>query len=141
MATSTPYTFRTTTQLPLDETRARVEAALGAEGFGVLTEIDVAATLKAKLGLEQPPYLILGACNPRLAHAAIEIEPSIGALLPCNVVLRQAEGAVGTIVEILDPEAALGIAGSEQIALIAAEAAARLRRVLAAVAANDPGMA
>ena len=141
MPTSTAYTFGTATRLPIDETRARVEAALKAEGFGILTEIDVAATLQAKLGLEFPPYLILGACNPRLAHAALEIEPSIGALLPCNVVLRQAADAGETIVEILDPEAALAIAGSEQVAPIAAEAAARLRRVLAAVAPDGAGAA
>lgn len=140
MPTSTAYTFRTTIQLPLEQTRTRVEAALKAEGFGVLTVIDVAATLQAKLGLELLPYLILGACNPRLAHAAIEIEPSIGALLPRNVVLRQAADAGGTIVEILDPEAALPIAGSQQVVTIAAEAAAPLRRVLAAVAPDGTGV-
>lgn len=138
MPTSTAYTFRATISLPVEQTRARVEAALTAEGFGVLTEIDVAATLKAKLGLVRPPYLILGACNPGLANAAIELEPSIGALLPCNVLIRQAEDATKTIVEILDPEAALGIAASEQVAPIAAEAAARLRRVLASVATDKP---
>jgi uncharacterized protein (DUF302 family) len=141
MPTSTAFTFRTTTELPVAEARVRVEAALKAEGFGVLTEIDVAATLQAKLGLDLPPYLILGACNPRLAQAAIELEPSIGTLLPCNVVLREAEDAGGTIVEILDPQAALAIAGSEQIAPIAAEAAARLRRVLAAIADDELGVA
>ncbi|MBI3746309.1 MAG: DUF302 domain-containing protein [Chloroflexi bacterium] len=120
----------------MDETRTRIEAALKAEGFGILTEIDVAATLRVKLGIVRPPYLILGACNPKLADAAIEIEPSIGALLPCNVVLRQAGNADETIVEILDPVAALAIAESEQVAPIAADAAARLRRVLAAVAAG-----
>ncbi len=93
MSTLNAFTFRTTKRLSMDETRALVEVALKAEGFGVLTVIDVAATLRAKLGVERLPYLILGACNPRLAHAAIEIEPSIGALLPCNVVLRQDEGS------------------------------------------------
>jgi uncharacterized protein (DUF302 family) len=139
--TSATYTFRAQIPFPIDQARAWVEAALRAEGFGILTEIDVAATLQAKLGLEVSPYLILGACNPRLAHAAIEIEPSIGALLPCNVVLRQAEDAGETVVEILDPEAALGIADSEQVAPIAAEAAARLRRVLAAVVGDGPAIA
>jgi uncharacterized protein (DUF302 family) len=139
--TSTAYTFRATIPFPIGQTWPRVEAALQAEGFGILTEIDVAATLQAKLGLELLPYLILGACNPRLAHAAIEIEPSIGALLPCNVVLRQAEDTGETVVEILDPELALGIADSEQVAPIAAEAAARLRRVLAAVVGDGSGMA
>ena len=93
------------------------------------------ALLKAKLGLDRAPYLILGACNPRLAERALGIDPSIGALLPCNVVLREAESP-GTIVEILDPVAALGIAGSADLAPLAAEAAERLRRVLEAVVAD-----
>ena len=140
MPTSTTYVFRTTTRIPIGETRALVEAALQAEGFGILTEIDVAATLKAKLGLERPPYLILGACNPRLAAAALEIEPSIGAVLPCSIVLRQAEDESGTVVEILDPVVALGIAGSTQVGSIAVEAAARLRNVLLALAARHSGV-
>ncbi len=130
---SSVYTFATTLPQPIDEARARVEAALRDEGFGILTEIDVAATLKAKLGVDRTPYVILGACSPGLAHRALEIDPSIGALLPCNVVLRQSDERSGTIVEIMDPVAALGIAGSAGIAPIAAEAAQRLRRVLAAV--------
>lgn len=130
------YTFTATTPGPIDEVRARVESALKDEGFGVLTEIDVAATLKAKLGLERPPYLILGACNPRLAASALEIDPSIGALLPCNVVLRQPDEGSGTIVEIQDPVVALGISGAAGVAPIAAEAAERLRRVLDAAAAT-----
>ena len=141
MPTSTAYTFRTTIPRSIEQTRVRVEAALMAEGFGVLTEIDVAATLRAKLGIVRPPYRILGVCNPRLANTAIELEPSIGALLPCTVVLRQAPDAGETIVEILDPEAALAIAGSEQVAPVAAEAAARLRRVLTAIAADGAGVA
>lgn len=126
------YTFAATLPAPSEQLRPRVEAALRDEGFGVLTEIDVAATLKAKLGLERAPYLILGACNPRLAARALEIDPSIGALLPCNVVLREVEGA-RTTVEIIDPEAALGISGSVELAPVAAEATERLRRVLDAV--------
>lgn len=126
------YTFAAALPEPIEQVRPRIETALRDEGFGVLTEIDVAATLKAKLGYERAPYIILGACNPQLAHRALEIDPSIGALLPCNVVLRESETS-GTIVEIIDPEAALGIAGSPGIAPIAAEAAERLRRVLDAV--------
>ena len=106
MPTTERYTFGTTVAQPIAEVRPRVEAALKAEGFGVLTEIDVAATLMAKLGVERPPYLILGACNPTLAHAALEADPSIGALLPCNVVLREDEGGI-TAVEVLDPVVAL----------------------------------
>ena len=133
---SVPYTFAATVSQPIEAVRARVESALKDEGFGVLTEIDVAATLKAKLGLDHSPYLILGACNPGLANRALEIDPSIGALLPCNVVLRQSDAGPGTIVEVMDPVAALGIASSDAIAPIAAEAAERLRRVLAAVIAT-----
>ena len=76
------FTFSGTTSAPITTVRARVESALSDEGFGILTEIDVAATLKAKLGVDRSPYVILGACNPRLAHQVLEIEPSIGALLP-----------------------------------------------------------
>ena len=132
------YTFAATLQEPIAEVRPHVEAALKDEGFGVLTEIDVAATLKTKLDLDLAPYLILGACNPRLAHRALEIDPSIGAVLPCNVVLRESDGS-GTILEILDPEAAFGIVGTPGIAPIATEAAERLRRVLQAVASGATG--
>ena len=130
------YTFAARVSQPIETVRARVETALRDEGFGVLTEIDVAATFKAKLDLDHSPYLILGACNPGLANRAPEIDPSIGALLPCNVVLRQSDEGSGTIVEIMDPVAALGIATSDGIVPIAAEAAERLRRVLAAVIAS-----
>lgn len=135
---SATYTFRASVAQPIDDLRPRVEAALKDEGFGVLTEIDMAATLKAKLGIERPPYLILGACNPRLANQALDVDPSIGALLPCNVVLRQSEDTSATIVEIMDPIMALGITGSADIAPIAAEAEERLRRVLDAITAGRP---
>ena len=131
------YTFSAVLPEPIEEVRPRVEWALRNEGFGVLTEIDVAATLKAKLDLDRGPYLILGACNPRLAARALEIDPSIGALLPCNVVLRQADRSE-TIVEIIDPDAALGVAGSAELAPLAAEAAKRLRRVIDALV-TGPG--
>ncbi len=132
---SSVYTFRAVMAQPIDAVRVRVEAALKAEGFGILTEIDVAATFKAKLGIDRPPYLILGACNPGLANRALEIDPSIGALLPCNVVLRTSDDGSGTIVEIVDPIAALAIADAAGVAPIATEAAERLRRVLDAVGA------
>ncbi|MDO8483580.1 MAG: DUF302 domain-containing protein [Candidatus Limnocylindrales bacterium] len=134
MTATTRYTFGTTVADPIDKVRPRVEAALRTEGFGVLTEIDVAATLKAKLGVERPPYLILGACNPTLAHAALEADPSIGALLPCNVVLREDEPGI-TAIEVLDPVVALSIAGEPSIAPIASEARERLSRVVAAIEA------
>jgi uncharacterized protein (DUF302 family) len=123
------YTFRATLARPIDEVRPRVEAALKEEGFGVLTEIDVAATLKAKIDVDRPPYLILGACNPRLANRALDTDPSIGALLPCNVVLREGDNPTETVVEIMDPLAALGIAGEGALP-VASEAAERLQRVL-----------
>jgi uncharacterized protein (DUF302 family) len=133
MTTLTSFTFGTQVAGTLAEVRPRVESALKAEGFGVLTEIDVAATMRAKLGVELPPYLILGACNPPLAYRALEAQPSIGALLPCNVVLREQDGA--TIVEAMDPVAGLGIVGDSGIESIALEARERLTRALAALQA------
>ena len=102
-----------------------------AEGFGVLTEIDVRRTLREKLGAEMEPYLILGACNPVLAHRALEQEPEIGLLLPCNVVVRAVDD--GCRVEIADPVAMLGIVSNERLDAIAQEAKQRLRRVVAAL--------
>jgi uncharacterized protein (DUF302 family) len=131
MTTLTSFTFGARLPGAVAEVRPRVEAALKAEGFGVLTAIDVQATLKAKLGIDRPPYVILGACNPPLAHRAIEADPSVGALLPCNVVLRQ-DGAE-TIVEAMDPGAALGIVQGEALQAVAHEATERLQRVVAAL--------
>lgn len=128
MTILTSFTFGTRLQGSVVDVRTRVEAALKAEGFGILTEIDVQATMKAKLDIEQAPYLILGACNPSLAHRAIQVEPSVGALLPCNVVLR--EDGVETIVEVMDPMAALGIIHSTAIQVVAEEAKSRLERVI-----------
>ncbi len=131
MPTSTAYTFGTRIPGSVGDVRLRVEAALKVEGFGVLTEIDVQATLKTKLGIDRPPYLILGACNPALSHRAIEAEPSVGTLLPCNVVLR--EDGTDTIIEVMDPLAALGVVGSTEIEPIAREARERLERAIAAL--------
>ncbi len=131
MEITTRYTFGTRLAGQPAELRPRVETALKAEGFGVLTEIDVAATMKAKLGIERPPYLILGACNPPLAHRALEADPSVGALLPCNVVLRS--DGDGTIVEAMDPAAALGLVDAPAVREVAADARARLQRVIAAL--------
>jgi uncharacterized protein (DUF302 family) len=125
------YGFGTTLHAPYEEVIPRVKEALKAEGFGVLTEIDVRQTLRDKLGAEMEPYLILGACNPVLAHRALEQEPEIGLLLPCNVVVRAVED--GSRVEIADPEAMLGIVGKEQLDIIAKEAKQRLLRVIAAL--------
>jgi uncharacterized protein (DUF302 family) len=126
------YAFGKTVNLSFEQATEAVTQALAKEGFGVLTEIDVAATLKKKLGLERPPYKILGACNPQFAARALEMEPQIGALLPCNVVVRQ--GADGkTVVEFMDPNAVLGLVGRPEVAPIAAEVRARLVRVMQAL--------
>jgi uncharacterized protein (DUF302 family) len=136
MRTQTSFTFGTRLAGSVSEVRPRVEAALKAEGFGVLTEIDVQATLKAKLGVARPPFVILGACNPQLAHRALEADPSVGAMLPCNVVLR-ADGDE-TIVEAMDPLAALGIVDSAGVRTVAEEAKARLERAIARLVEEVP---
>lgn len=133
------YTFATRMDNPIDEVRDRVEAALKVEGFGILTEIDVAATLRTKLGVETEPYLILGACNPGLAHRALQIDPSIGALLPCNVVLRQDATADHTVVEILEPRTFLAITDGAGLTEVVDEASERLHRVASALAALHEG--
>ena len=126
------YVFGKSVALEHAKARERVIEALGKEGFGVLTEIDVAATLKKKLGVDVPPYNILGACNPQLAHRALQAEPPIGALLPCNVVVR-VDDAGSTRVEIMDPHAVLQLVGRPEIGEIAGEVRSRLRRVLQAM--------
>jgi len=126
------YAFGKTVHMPFAQAVERATAALAAEGFGVLTEIDVSATLQRKLGETIPPYRILGACNPQFAHRALTIEPQIGALLPCNVIVREdASGAVH--VEFMDPHAVLGLTGRAEVEPIAAEVKTRLLRVMAAL--------
>lgn len=125
------YVFRVRRSDSIDAVRSRVIELLKVEGFGILTEIDVAATLREKLDIRRDPYLILGACNPKLAHRALEAEPSIGSLLPCNVTLRAEDD--GTTIEFMDPEAALGLVGNSEVASVAAEARERLVRVAAAL--------
>jgi uncharacterized protein (DUF302 family) len=131
MTTMTSYTFGTRLPGTIASVRPAVEVALKAEGFGVLTEIDVAATMKAKLGVDRAPYVILGACNPPLAHRALEADQSVGALLPCNVVLR--EDGTDTIVEAMDPMAVIAIADVPGIRSVAEEAGARLGRAIASL--------
>lgn len=129
------YGMTTTVDLPYERAVARTRVALGVEGFGVLSEIDVQATLKKKLDVDVPPYVILGACNPPMAHKAITAEPDIGLLLPCNVVVRATEDAGRCVVAAVDPEVSLGRTGNTKLAPVAAEVKARLRRVIDAVSA------
>ena len=140
MSTATPYEgasvsrygFGKTVALSFDAAIERVTQALQREGFGVLTDIDVAATLKKKLDVSVPPYRILGACNPPLAHRALQAEPSIGLLLPCNVVVRQdANDAVH--VEFLDPNILATLADRPGVATLAAEVHEKLQRVMQSV--------
>ena len=126
------YAFGKTVNLGYEQAIEAVTQALAKEGFGVLTEIDVAATLKKKLNLDRAPYKILGACNPQFAARALEIEPQIGALLPCNVIVRE-DDAGKTVVEFMDPNAVLQLVGRPEIATIAAEVRSRLERVMAAL--------
>jgi uncharacterized protein (DUF302 family) len=125
------YAFGKTVNMSYAQALDAVTQALAKEGFGVLTEIDVQATLKKKLGIERPPYKILGACNPQFAAKALEAEPQIGALLPCNVVVREDAGK--TVVEFMDPDAVLKLVDRPEIGTIAAEVRSRLQRVMAAL--------
>lgn len=115
---------------PYDQAIETVTAALKEEGFGVLTTIDVTQTLKAKLGVDVEPYTILGACNPGLAHRALQAAPQVGLLLPCNVTVRAHGG--GILVSIVDPEQMLAVAGEHpELNAVASEAADKLRKVAA----------
>ena len=120
-----------TLDLPFAEATEKVRAALQEQGFGVLTEIDVTATLKAKLGEQIEDYLILGACNPPLAHRALEVDRSLGLLLPCNVVLRSTKD--GTLVEIADPQLMVSLSDNPALDPVAREARNRLSLVIAAL--------
>ena len=127
------YGTTVTTMLGFDDAVERTRAALAEQGFGVLTEIDVRATLKTKLDLDIDPYLILGACNPQLAHQALEVDRSIGLLLPCNVVVRL-EGE-RTLVQALDPQVMVSLPGLPELQPVADDAGRRLAAALQAVAA------
>ena len=124
------YEFNTELDLPFDDAQAKLREALLAEQFGIVSEIDVQAVLKAKMGKEIPAYRILGACNPSLADRVLTAEPNAGTLLPCNVVVRDAGGG-RTVVSFMDPVAVLGLSHSPAAQAVAADARARLERVAA----------
>ena len=125
---ATGYTLSATTDAPFARAVELVREELRGEGFGVLCEIDVQATLREKLGVEREPYVILGACNPSLAHRALGAEPELGTLLPCNVVIYRSEGT--THIAAIDAERMLSLVENPDLAPVAAEVGARLARVV-----------
>jgi len=131
---STRYGFSTAVTLPYEAAVARTREELGKEGFGVLTEIDVKATLKKKLDVDFRPYVILGACNPPFAYQALQTELDIGLLLPCNVVVYAGDDPGTSVVAAMDPEAALKLAENPAMGQVAGEVRARLERALRRVA-------
>ena len=133
-----PYGRAGVVALPYEAAVAAVRDALAAEGFGVLTEIDVRATLKKKLDVDFRPYVILGACNPPLAHQALTAEIAIGLLLPCNVVVYAGDDPGTSVVAVLDPVVQLGVTGREDIRPLATDVQAKLLRALNAVTSRTP---
>jgi uncharacterized protein (DUF302 family) len=126
------YTLGTTLDRPYEETVQAVRSALEAQGFGVLTEIDLQATLKKKLDVDVAPQVILGACRPQLAYEALQVDPSIATVLPCNVVVRAIDEN-STVVEAFDPDAMMGLSGNTGLDSVAADARQRLTAMLAAL--------
>lgn len=126
------YYFKVTLELPYDKAVEKVREALAAEGFGVLTEIDVKATLKEKLDVDFKPYIILGACNPSLAYKTLQVEEQIGLMLPCNVVVQEAADG-GSIVAALNPLVAMESVGNPELEPLAKEVAQKLRRAVQAM--------
>ena len=141
IAQTTRYGIGTTVNMSYTEAVERTRAALAAEGFGILSEIDIAATLKKKLDVEFRPYVILGACNPPLAFRALSAERDIGLLLPCNVVVYAADEPGRSVITAMDPVEALQLTGNTDIRSIAEEVRARLERVLGMVERDAPGAA
>jgi uncharacterized protein (DUF302 family) len=129
-----PYGHTITLDLPFQDAIAGVKDAFGVQGFGTLTEIDVQATLKQKLGLDTEPYVILGTCNPQLAHQALQIEPEIGLLLPCNVVVRRQTAT--TLVHALNPQVMVQVPQRPELQPLADEANRRIRAALDSLTAH-----
>lgn len=134
MSVDTQYGMKAIVPLPVDRAADAAREALAAEGFGILTEIDVRETLRKKLDVEFRPYLILGACNPPLAHAALSAEVDIGLLLPCNVVVYEGDDPGTSVVAAIDPVPQLGITGRSDIEPLAVEVRTRLQRVIDSLA-------
>ena len=132
------YTITTTLSRPYDVAVDQVRAALGEQGFGILTEIDLKATLKTKLDVDVAPQVILGACRPALAYEALTVEPSIAAVLPCNVVVRALDEDT-TIVEAFDPDAMMGLADSDALSAVAADAKQRITAAFASLDSLEGG--
>src|SRR5687767_1913089 len=130
------YTLSVQVDRPYGEAVEATRAALADQGFGILTEIDLAATMKAKLDVDLPPQVILGACRPPLAYEAIQVDPSIAAVLPCNVVVRALDEGT-TLVEAFDPDAMMGLTGAGALDSVAADAKQRLTAALAALTRPD----
>jgi uncharacterized protein (DUF302 family) len=131
------YAIGVTVDRPFGQTLTATREALAAQGFGVLTEIDMQATLKAKLGVDIAPQVILGACRPPLAHAALQAEPSIGLLLPCNVVVRSVDGDRARV-ETIDPAIMVSVTGNPDLQPVATEARTRLTAALHSLTASPP---
>jgi uncharacterized protein (DUF302 family) len=131
------YGISITVNLPFDRALARTRDALAGEGFGILTEIDVTGTLRKKLDVEFRPYVILGACNPPLAHRALSAELDIGLLLPCNVIVYAADNPDRTVVAALDPVAALSLTDNDAVKPLAQEVRVKLQRALASLSSAE----
>jgi len=136
---TTKYGFSTVVSLPYAEAIERTKAALAGEGFGVLSEIDIAATLKKKLDVDFRPYVILGACNPPLAHRALLAEEQIGLLLPCNVIVYAGATEGESVVAAMDPVAALDLTGNQEVGSVANEVRERLQRALGSLGGGTGG--
>ena len=137
MSENIGYGFRKYIELNFNDAVARVRAALQTEGFGVITEIDLKAKFREKLGKDFTNYVILGACNPTLAHRALSAESAIGLLLPCNVIVHAGESPDTSVVAVLDPEVQLGVTGRADLKPLAAEVKTKLLRALNAVKAKE----